>query len=115
MKIAGILFFAVSLALGINLASAESSPNTSDGQMRALKQSVDDAFAAYQASTSDAGGRLWQTYKQLVATNLPQVLELAQKNPASKTSFEMFSWIAMQGLFERGPIFMALMSARKTV
>jgi thiol-disulfide isomerase/thioredoxin len=73
--------------------------------MRALKQSVDDAFAAYQASTSDAGGRLWQTYKQLVATNLPQVLELAQKNPASKTSFEMFSWIAMKGLFERGPIF----------
>ena len=105
MNIAGILIFAVSLAMGINPASAELSPSPGDDQMRALKQSVDDASAAYQAATNDADGKLWQTYKQLVATNLPRVLALAQKNPASKASFEIFSWIAMKGLFERGPVF----------
>ena len=91
--------------MGINLASAASSQNSNDDQVLALKQSVDAAAATYQASTNDVGSELWRAYKQLAATNLPQIFVLAQKNPTSKTSFEMFSWMAMQGLYERGPVF----------
>jgi len=105
MKITSVLVLAASLAMVINLASVASSPNSNDDQMRALKQSVDDASAAYQTATNDVGGKLWQTYKQVVATNLRQILDLAQKDPASQTAFEMFSWMAMKGLFERGPVF----------
>lgn len=105
MNNTNILILVASLAMGINLASAESSPNSNDDRMRVLKQSVNAAAAACQASTNDVGGKLWQAYKQLVATNLPQVLDLAQKTPASETAFEMFSWMAMKGLFERGPVF----------
>ncbi len=79
MRNLSILFSAASLAIQMTLARAESSPNSNDDQMRALKQSVDDASAAYQASTNDVGGKLWRAYKQIVATNLPQVLDLAQK------------------------------------
>ena len=103
MKITSSLILAASLAMGINLAYAESSPNN-DNQMRALKQSVDDASVAYQASTNDVGGKLRQNYRQLVATNLLQILDLAKTNPASKTAFEMFSWIVMKAAAERGPI-----------
>lgn len=88
-----------------NLAYAESSPNPNDEQMRALKQSVEAAAATYQAATNDVGSVLWRAYKQVIATNLPQILELAQKNPAGQTAFEMFSWVAMKGSAERGPVF----------
>jgi thiol-disulfide isomerase/thioredoxin len=105
MKITNPLIFAVLLATPIILANVALAQNPGDDQMRGLKQAVDDACAAYQSATNDVRGKLWQTYKQLVATNLPQILDLAQKNPASETAFDMFSWMAMKGLFERGPVF----------
>ena len=104
MKITSILFLAATLAMGINLASAESSPNSNDDHMRALRKAVDDASTIYQAATNDADNKLQRTYYHLVETNLPQIFELAQKNPASETAFEMFSWIVMKGAIGRGPI-----------
>lgn len=104
MKNTSILILAASLAMGINLACAESLPNPNDDQMRALKKIVDDAYTTYQSATNDADGKLKNAYMHLVVTNLPQIFELAQKKPASETAFEMFSWIVMKGVFERGPI-----------
>ena len=88
-----------------NLASAALSPSSNDDQMRALKKMVDDAYTASHAATNDADGKLRNTYYHLlIETNLPQIFDLAQKNPVSETAFEMFSWIVMKGVFERGPI-----------
>jgi hypothetical protein len=44
MKITSILILAASLAMTTNLATAESSLNSNDDQMRALKKMVDDAL-----------------------------------------------------------------------
>lgn len=104
MKIKSVLTLVVSLAMGINLACAESSPNSNDDQMRALKKAVDDAYTIYHAATNDADNKLQRTYHYLVETNIPQVFNLAQKNPVSETAFEMFSWIVMNGAAERGSI-----------
>jgi thiol-disulfide isomerase/thioredoxin len=70
----------------------------------ALKKAVDDASTIYHAATNEADNKLQHTYHHLVETNLPQIFALAQKNPASETAFEMFSWIVMSGTAERGPI-----------
>jgi len=104
MKITSILVLAASLAMTTNLASAAPSPNSNDDQMRALKKMVDDAYTNCQAATNDADGKLRNTYYHLIETNLPQIFDLAQRNPASETAFEMFLWIAMKGAAERGPI-----------
>ena len=104
MKITNILILAVSLAMGIIPATAAPSPNSNDDQMRALSKAVDDASAIYHAATNDADNKLQRAYYHLVETNLPQILDLAQKTPASETAFEMFSWIVMKGAIGRGPI-----------
>ena len=105
MKITGIHILAVSLAMGINLATAESLPSSNDDQMKALRKAVDDASTTFQAATNDADYKLRGTYYHLlIETNLPQIFVLAQKTPASETAFEMFSWIVMKGAAERGPI-----------
>ncbi len=89
----------------INLATAAPSPNSNDDQMRALSKAVDDASAIYHAATNDADNKLQRTYYHLlIETNLPQIFDLAKRNPASETAFEMFSWIVMKGAAERGPI-----------
>jgi len=72
--------------------------------MRTLRKAVDDASAIYQAATNDTGHKLERTYYHLIQTNLPQILALVQQDPASETAFEMLSWIALKGNFERGPI-----------
>ena len=99
-----VLTLAAALAMGINLAYAESSPNPNDEQMRALRKAVDDACTNYQAATNDADHKLRNTYYHLAETNIPQIFDLAQKKPASETAFEMFSWIVMKVAAERGPI-----------
>ena len=104
MKITSILVLAASLAMTTNLATAASSPNSNDDQMRALRKAVDDASTIYQAATNDADHKLQRTYYHLIETNLPQIFDLAQKKPASETAFEMFSWMVMKGAIERGPI-----------
>jgi thiol-disulfide isomerase/thioredoxin len=104
MKITSILILAVSLATTTNLASAASSPNPNDDQMRVLRKAVDDAYTIYHAATNDADNKLQRTYRLLVETNLPQILDLAKINPASETAFEMFSWIVMTVPARRGPI-----------
>jgi thiol-disulfide isomerase/thioredoxin len=104
MKITSILLLAASLAMTTNPATAAPSPNSNDDQMRALSKAVDDASAIYHAATNDADNKLQRAYYHLVETNLPQIFDLAQKNPASETAFEMFSWIVMKGAIGRGPI-----------
>ena len=104
MKITSKLVLAASLAMTTNLATAASSPNSNDDQMRALRKAVDDASTIYQAATNDADHKLQRTYYHLIETNLPQIFDLAQKKPASETAFEMFSWMVMKGAIERGPI-----------
>jgi len=104
MKITSELVLAASLAMTTNLATAASSPNSNDDQMRALRKAVDDASTIYQAATNDADHKLQRTYYHLIETNLPQIFDLAQKKPASETAFEMFSWMVMKGAIERGPI-----------
>jgi thiol-disulfide isomerase/thioredoxin len=104
MKITSILILAVSLATTTNLATAAPSPNSNTDQMRALKKMVDDAYTNYQAATNDADHKLRDTYYHLTETNLPQIFDLAKRNPASETAFEMFSWIVMKVAAERGPI-----------
>ena len=104
MKITSLLTLAASLAMTMNLATAAPLPNSNDDQMRALSKAVDDACAIYHAVTNDADNKVQRTYYHLVETNLPQILDLAQKNPASETAFEMFSWIVMKGAIGRGPI-----------
>jgi thiol-disulfide isomerase/thioredoxin len=73
-------------------------------QMKLLRKAVDDASVIYQAATNDVGDKLRLTYYHLLETNIPEIFALAQKNPSSETSFEMLSWIVMEGLFNRGPI-----------
>jgi thiol-disulfide isomerase/thioredoxin len=104
MKIPSILILAASLAITTNPATAAPSPNSNDDQMRALRKAVDDAYTNCQAATNDADYKLQHTYYHLIETNLSQIFDLVQKNPASETAFEMFSWIVMKGNFERGPI-----------
>lgn len=79
---------------GINSSTGLTTNSLASGtdQMRALKQQVDDALAAYEA-TNDVSGRLWDVYRQVNDTNLPKIFELAKQKPGSEASFEMFAWI----------------------
>jgi thiol-disulfide isomerase/thioredoxin len=105
MKITCILILAVSLATTTNLATAAPLPNSNDDQMRALRKAVDDACTTFQAATNDADYKLRGTYYHVLAeTNLPQILDLAKRNPASETAFEMFSWMVTKVAAERGPV-----------
>jgi thiol-disulfide isomerase/thioredoxin len=108
MKLTNILILATALALRTCAAMADTSStnpaSSDDQQMRALKTAVDDASTNYNAATNDTDNKLWNTYKRLIKINLPQIFDLAQKNPGSETAFEMFSWMARDGVFERGPI-----------
>jgi thiol-disulfide isomerase/thioredoxin len=104
VKTTRILILTASLAMGMDIAGAASSPNSNDDQIKALRTAVDDASTIYRAATNDADHKLQRSYHQLLETNLPQIFDLAKKTPASETAFEMFSWIAMKGAAERGPI-----------
>jgi thiol-disulfide isomerase/thioredoxin len=104
MKINSILILAVLLATTASPATAAPSPSLNHDQMRALKKMVDDAYTAYQAATTDADHKLRNTYYHLAETNLPQILDLAQKDPASETALEMYSWMVMKLNAERGPV-----------
>ena len=63
------------------------------GQIRTLKQQVDDAYAAYYTATNDASGKLWDAYSHLNDASVPKIFELAKNDPASETSFEAFVWV----------------------
>jgi thiol-disulfide isomerase/thioredoxin len=66
--------------------------SSTEGQLTALTQEVDDAYATY-TSTSDTSGTLWDAYRRLNDVNLPKIFELASQDPASEASFEAFAWI----------------------
>jgi len=92
-------------AAGTN-STAESEPiagKSIDQQMIGLRKQVDDAEAAYmKAPESD---NLWTSYSQLNQTNLPRIFELAQQEPQSETSFEMFKWIVMNRQIRMRPLY----------
>jgi thiol-disulfide isomerase/thioredoxin len=108
MKPAYTLLFAAALALHTCAAMAQSlstnSPGSDEQQLRALKTAVDDAFTIYDTATNDPGNKLWLTYRNLSETNVPRMFDLAKKDPASQTSFEVLSWIAGSGLAGSGHI-----------
>lgn len=104
MKINSLLILALVLGMTTNLATAESLLNADDYQMQALRKAVEDAHVISQTATNDNDAKFRNTYYHLIETNLPQIFELAKKDPASETAFEMLSWIALNGVFERGPI-----------
>ncbi len=108
MKPTYILLLAVALALGASAAIADPSATTPPGsdeqQLRALKTAVDDAYNIYNTATNDPGDKLWHAYRHLSETNVPRMFDLAKKDPASQTSYEVLSWITERGLAGSGHI-----------
>jgi thiol-disulfide isomerase/thioredoxin len=80
-------------------------PNPDEQRMWDLRNSVDNAYLRYENSTNDVDGKFWQTYRQLLTINVPQIFSLAEKNPRSEPAFAMFSWIFTLRNYEHGPIF----------
>jgi len=104
MKNTSILILVASLAMGINLASAEPSPVSNANQMNALRQATDEAYVAYY-STNDESGKFYQALDQLEKVNLPKMFLLAEKEPDSQPACDVFLWIAMKSWANRGPLF----------
>jgi hypothetical protein len=71
-------------------------------RLKALRQEVDDAEAAYRKAASsykegDPEGpidKLWEAYLKKSNENLPKVLELARQDPKSEAAFEALAWVA---------------------
>ncbi len=92
-----------SIAAAVLSSHAHSQTNLAiasrDEQMKALRQQVDDAEAAYTRSFGKKSEgeieQLWNACEKLDQTNLPQIFELARQEPTSATSIEMFKWIVV--------------------
>lgn len=101
MKLAGYFLLAAVLTLGFRvLADDAPAGGVAAGaqRMQELRKAVDDAERAYIAAfekdrDSTQVDLAWDFYRQLNQTNLPQVFDLAAREPASEESLEMFKWI----------------------
>ncbi len=123
MKLAGILLLAAALTLGTSHGAEEIKTNSladtktaipNAEQMKALRKEVDDAEAAFDGAfmkaeghgdRSDQAEKLWSIYTHLDDTNLPKIFELARREPASDTAFEMFEWIVTNQRIQRPSLY----------
>ena len=101
MKTIGIFYLVTILALGANAVRADqpAAAASDDDKMRVLQTAVEQAYT----NALDGKTRHWKAYEELLQTNLPQILQLAQVQPASDTSREVFIWVVMKVNIERGP------------
>ena len=103
LKLTGIL--ALSLLLILSCARAADEQNATDAEkLQSLSQPLFEAGIAYDKATDDQSGKLGKVFRTLLNTNLPVMMVLAQKDPASATSGEVFRWAVIHGRYESGPL-----------
>ncbi len=109
MKRINIFYLAAVLVAGVYAARADEPVLSADDKMRALQKAVDQAYT----NALDGDTRHWQSYLDLRQTNLPQILQLAQAQPASDSAGEMFKWIVLKVNVNRGPLWTNQLQALK--
>ena len=66
-------------------------------QLKPLRKEVDDAEASYKIAQGEERKQAWKTYIATADKIMPQVVELARKDPKTATAFEALEWVAVDG------------------
>ena len=92
------------LVLTVMAARSESFASSNAVEMIALKQALQKAYTTYY-STNNETGKLYKAWRELEKTHLPKMLSLAQQEPETQSACDVFVWIALNAVAERGPFF----------